>query len=112
MKDLGWSLVVVAFGVALSGCVAAVVGNAPHSGTAADQRARPPGDADAALGSAVSERVGANAALRSARVLVSAQGGIVTLRGSVGSEALRSEAARAARSVAGVIAVNNLLQVN
>ena len=112
MKEFGVGLLALAAGMALGGCVAAVIGNAPHSGTVTDQRARGPGDADVALGLAVSERVGADAALRGARVLVSAQGGIVTLRGSVASEALRTEAARTARAVFGVIAVNNLLQVN
>jgi osmotically-inducible protein OsmY len=112
MKDLGLGLVVLASGALLGGCVAAVIGSAPHSGTAADARARASASPDAALRSAVLERLGADAALRRAAIAVSAQGGVVTLRGSVSSAALRAGAASAARTVAGVIAVNNQLQVN
>ena len=112
MKYLGRSLIVVACGTALGGCVAAVIGNAPHSGTVTDSRARAPVNPDLALSVAVSERLGADGALRRAAISVSARGGTVTLRGGVGSEALRLSAERSARAVAGVSSVDNQLQVN
>ena len=105
------SAVVVGAVFLLSGCVAAVIGNAPQSGTATDQRARAPANADAALSSAVSVRIGADAALRSAPISVSAYHGTVTLSGTVASGALRANAERTARAVAGVSAVNNQLKV-
>jgi osmotically-inducible protein OsmY len=96
--------------VLLCGCVAAVIGNAPHSGTPADTRA---GAYSAApLDTAVRARLGADAALRGAPISVSATGGTVTLRGTVATAAQRAEAERMARTVAGVSAVNNQLRVN
>jgi len=111
MKNLGLGLVVVAAGLGLGGCVAAVIGNAPDSGTAADPRARSSADADRALSAAVSARLGANPGLSRAAIMVSALDGTVTLRGRVGSEALRASAERMARAVAGVVSVQNQLQV-
>jgi osmotically-inducible protein OsmY len=111
MKHPGLGLIVVGLGLILGGCVAAVIGNAPQSGTAADPRERSGTDADAALSAAVSGRLGANAALSHAAIGVSAQDGMVTLRGRVGSEALRASAERIARAVAGVVSVHNQLQV-
>lgn len=99
----------------LCGCVAAVIGNAPHSGTPADTRAgahsaAPPSAAP--LDAAVRARIGADAALRGAPISVSAAGSTVTLRGTVATAAQRAEAERMARTVAGVGAVNNQLKVN
>ena len=94
------------------GCVAAVIGNAPNSGTAADSRARGEASADATLASAVRARLGADTQLRQAPITVSSAGGTVTLRGKVASAAQRVSAERAVRSVAGVSAVNNQLEVN
>jgi osmotically-inducible protein OsmY len=94
----------------LCGCVAAVIGNATHSGTAADTRA---GAYSAApLDAAVRTRLGADAALRGSPISVSAAGGTVTLRGTVATAAQRAEAERMARTVAGVSVVNNQLRVN
>ena len=103
----------VAFAVAglLTGCVAAVIGNAPHSGTAADARARAPADTDAGISRAVRSRFGADAVLNQAPIEVSAYRGTVTLRGTVASAAQRSSAEQAAHAVAGVAAVNNQLKV-
>jgi osmotically-inducible protein OsmY len=94
----------------LAGCVAAVIGSSPQSGSATDLRARAP-TADAALSGAVRARLGADAALRAAPIAVSASGGMVTLSGTVASAALRHSAEQAVRSVAGVSAVNNQLEV-
>ena len=110
MKAL--ALMTVAAAPLLGGCVAAVIGNAPDSGTAADSRARSEATSDATLASAVQARLGADAQLRHAPLTVSASGGTVTLRGRVASAAQRVAAERAVRSVAGVTAVNNQLEVN
>ena len=96
--------------VLLGGCVAAVIGNAPHSGTSADPRAT--AQAAAPLDAAVRARLGADPALRGQPISVSAAGGTVTLRGTVATSAQRAEAERTARAVAGVGAVNNQLKVN
>jgi osmotically-inducible protein OsmY len=112
MKAKGLGLVTLAVALLLGGCVAAVIGNAPNSGTASDSRARADAPADAALGSAVRARLGADAALRSAPITVGAAGGTVTLSGRVASPAQRAAAERAARTVSGVVAVNNQLEVN
>jgi osmotically-inducible protein OsmY len=95
----------------LTGCVAAVIGSAPQSGTASDTRARAPAAPDAALGSAVRARFGAEPGLRAAPIEVSASRGTVTLRGTVASAAVRRHAEQAARTVAGVSTVNNQLEV-
>ena len=111
MKAKGLGLVTLAASLLLGGCVAAVIGNAPSSGTAADTRARVDAQSDTALGSAVRTRIAADAVLRGAPITVSASGGTVTLRGSVANAAQRAAAERAARAVAGVVAVNNQLEV-
>lgn len=112
MKAKGLGLVTLAVALLLGGCVAAVIGNAPDSGTAADSRAHADAQADAALGSAVRARIGADAVLGRAPITVSASAGTVTLSGAVGSAAQRAAAERAVRTVAGVVAVNNQLEVN
>jgi hyperosmotically inducible periplasmic protein len=94
----------------LCGCVAAVIGNSPHSGTPADPRAAV--QSAAPLDAAVRERIGADPTLRGAPISVSAVGGTVTLRGTVATVAQRAAAERTARTVAGVSAVNNQLKVN
>lgn len=94
----------------LCGCVAAVIGSAPHSGTPADTRAV--ARSAAPLDAAVRARIGADADLRGAPISVSAAGSTVTLRGTVATAAQRAEAERMARTVAGVGAVNNQLKVN
>ncbi len=108
-------LVSIALSVAsvlwLGGCVAAVIGQAPTSGTSADLRARAPADADGALVGVVRGHFGADAALRSAPIAVSAYSGVVTLRGTVATATLRAAAERSARTVSGVVAVNNQLKV-
>ncbi|MBS0389298.1 MAG: BON domain-containing protein [Proteobacteria bacterium] len=96
----------------LAGCVAAVIGHAPNSGTAGDSRARAAVAPDAALVTAVRAKLNANAKLRIAPITVNAAGGTVLLSGSVANAAQRAAAERAARSVAGVVAVNNQLEVN
>lgn len=112
MKAQGLGLVTLAVSLLLAGCVAAVIGIGPNSGTAADSRARAGAQSDAALGSAVRARLGADAVLRRAPITASASGGTVTLRGSVANAAQRAAAERAVRTVAGVVAVNNQLEVN
>jgi hyperosmotically inducible periplasmic protein len=112
MRAKGLGLTTLAVCLVLCGCVAAVIGNAPDSGTAADSRARADVQGDAALGSAVRVRIAADAVLRRAPITVSASGGTVTLRGTVASAAQRAFAERTVRSVAGVVAVNNQLEVN
>jgi hyperosmotically inducible periplasmic protein len=101
---------VVVAAALLCGCVAAVIGNSPHSGTPADTRAV--AQSPAPLDAAVRERLGVDPALRGAAVSVSAAGGTVTLRGTVATVEQRAAAERAARAVAGVGAVNNQLKVN
>jgi hyperosmotically inducible protein len=101
----------VAVGCLLTGCVAAVIGSAPQSGTAADTRARAPAAADTALSNAVRARIDADARLRAAPIGVSASRGTVTLSGTVASAGLRRSAEQLARTVAGVSTVNNQLEV-
>ncbi|MDE2219878.1 MAG: BON domain-containing protein [Gammaproteobacteria bacterium] len=96
--------------VLLGGCVAALIGNAPHSGTLADPR--PAVQGTVPVDAAVRARLGADPALRGGAISVSAAGGTVTLRGTVATSAQRAQAERAARAVAGVSAVNNQLKVN
>lgn len=112
MKAKALTLVNLAAGLLLAGCVAAVIGNAPNSGTASDTRARGEAASDAALASAVRARLGGDTQLRRAPITVSATAGTVTLRGKVASAAQRVAAERAVRDVAGVGAVNNQLEVN
>ena len=112
MKALGLAMVNVAAALLLAGCVAAVIGNAPNSGTAADSRARGEASTDATLAATVRARLGTDTQLRQAPITVSAAGGTVTLRGKVASAAQRVSAERIVRSVAGVSAVNNQLEVN
>ncbi len=111
MKRLESITLSVASVLLLGGCVAAVIGTAPNSGTSADMRARTPAGADAALAAAVRGRLSAEAALRTAPIDVSAYSGVVTLRGTVAAQTLRAAAERSARAVAGVVAVNNQLKV-
>ena len=105
------AIVVIAAGCALTGCVAAVIGSAPHSGTATDTRARASGSADAKLADAVRARFDAIAALRTAAIDISAYSGTVTLRGTAATSATRGEAERVTRGVTGVAVVDNQLKV-
>jgi osmotically-inducible protein OsmY len=95
----------------LAGCVAAVLGNAPQSGTAADTRLRGPSDSESRLQGAVRSALAADAALRGADVQVNASGSVVTLRGTALSAAQSSAAARVAKATHGVSAVVNQLKV-
>lgn len=112
MKAKALALLNFAAALLLGGCVAGVIGNAPNSGTAADSRARAEATSDAALVSAVRSRLGADTQFRHAPITVSAAAGTVTLRGKVASAAQRVGAERVVRSVAGVSAVDNQLEVN
>ncbi|HLQ14141.1 MAG TPA: BON domain-containing protein [Steroidobacteraceae bacterium] len=111
MRRLGFAAATVGALALLTGCVAAVIGSSPASGTAADTRARSSAGSDAALAAEVRSRIAADAKLGVEALEVSVQGGTVTLRGLVSSGAERSGAERLARTVAGVTAVNNLLKV-
>ena len=116
MRGLGFATATVTAVMLLAGCVAAVIGNSPDSGTAVDTRARsaPGADAagaDAALAGQVRARFAADPVLHSEPIEVSALGGKITLRGVVASSAARSSAERLVRTVAGVRTVNNLLKV-
>ena len=105
------TLAMVASGL-LGGCVAAVVGHAPNSGTTGDSRARTAAAPDGALVTAVRAKLNGSATLRSAPITVNAAGGTVLLSGSVANAAQRALAERVVRSVAGVVAVDNQLEVN
>jgi osmotically-inducible protein OsmY len=94
-----------------AGCVAAVLGSAPDSGTAADTRLSGANAGEARLQSAVRTRLAADAALRGANVQVNASGSVVTLRGTALSASQRSEVARVAKATSGVSAVVNQLKV-
>ena len=112
MRRPGYAASVIAASLLLASCVAALIGNAPDSGTAADPRARSAPSADAALADAVRSLIAADPGLHAEPIAVSALGGTVTFRGRVASSAARSSAERLARTVEGVRAVNNLLKVN
>ncbi|HEX9473500.1 MAG TPA: BON domain-containing protein [Steroidobacteraceae bacterium] len=116
MRGLGFATAMVAAVPLLAGCVAAVIANSPHSGTAADTRGRsapgaPTAGADAALAGRLRSRFAADPVLRSELIDVSALAGTVTLSGVVTSSAARSSAERLVRTVVGVRTVNNLLKV-
>jgi osmotically-inducible protein OsmY len=111
MRSPSFATATVAAAMLLCGCVAAVIGNSPNSGTAVDARARSAAGADAAIAGQVRSRLAADPALRGEPIEVSAQGGTITLRGKVAASAARSSAERLARTVAGVLTVNNLLKV-
>ena len=111
MRRPGFAAAMVGALALLAGCVAAVIGSSPNSGTAADTRARTSAGTDAALASAVRSRIASDAVLGAEALEVSVQGATVTLRGQVASSAERSNAERLVRTVAGVAAVNNLLKV-
>ena len=101
-------------GVVLSGCVASILGSAPQSGTPADARARGPeieAGNPGALSSTVQRRLAAESALAGTDLAVSAQGGHVTLSGTVQNPAQRALADRVTRAVSGVSAVNNQIEV-
>ena len=95
----------------LSGCIAAVLGDAPQSGTAADTRLSGASASDARLQGAVRGRLAADTALRGASVLVDASAGVVTLRGTALSAAQSTAAARVAKATAGVSSVVNQIKV-
>jgi len=97
--------------VVLGSCVAAVLGNAPQSGTAADTRLSGASGSDARLQSAVRSRLAADAALSGASVQVDARGSVVTLRGTALSAAQSTAAARVAKATAGVSSVVNQIKV-
>lgn len=111
MRRSGLAAATVGALVLLAGCVAAVIGSSPDSGSAADTRARSSAGTDAALAAAVRSRFASDATLGAEALEASVQGGTVTLRGVVASSAERSSAERLVRTVAGVAAVNNLLKV-
>ena len=111
MRSLSFATATLAASMLLAGCVATIIGNSPNSGTAVDTRARSTAGADAALAGQVRSRLTADPALRSEPIEVSAQGGTITLRGTVASSVARSSAEQRARTVAGVMTVNNLLKV-
>jgi len=97
--------------VVLGGCVAAVLGNAPQSGTAADTRLSGASGSDARLQSAVRSHLTADVALSGASVQVDARGSVVTLRGTALSAAQSTAAARVAKATAGVSSVVNQIKV-
>ena len=99
------------FALMQAGCVAAVLGSAPQSGTAADTRLRGASSAASALQGVVTARLTADVRLRGANVEVSVSGSIVTLRGTAVSAAQRSAAARVAEATGGVSSVINQLKV-
>ena len=110
MRSFTVGALTVVVGVLLTGCVAAIIGSAPQSGTATDVRARSSAG-DTVLASTVRDKLSAVASLRAAAIDVSAARARVSLHGTVASAALRVEAERIARSVNGVAAVNNQLEV-
>src|SRR5260221_11534299 len=117
MRGLGFAAATAAAVLLLAGCVAAVIGNSPYSGTAADTRARSaPGaqtaGADAALAGRLRSRFAADPVLRSQLIDVSALAGTVPLSGVVTSTAARSGAERLGRAAAGGTRGNNLLKVH
>ena len=95
----------------LSGCVAAVLGNAPNSGTAADSRLSGSRGSEMRLQDAVRSRLAADTTLRGANVQVTASGSVVTLSGTALSAAQSSAAARVAKATNGVSSVVNQLKV-
>jgi len=111
--------VALALGLSLAGCVAALLGDAPNSGTASDTRARSGESAPVAavaadqapLALAVRQRLAADPALRGATLQVSSRGTVVTLRGMARNSEQRAAAARVALATSGVVSVNNQLKV-
>jgi osmotically-inducible protein OsmY len=110
LLGVGWVV-----GVMLSGCIAAVVGNGPYGGASVGgnvNHSQAASAADRALEAAVRERFDADALLHSLGLAIRARDGTVTLMGTVVTAGQGDRAIRAARTVAGVVAVNNQLRVN
>jgi osmotically-inducible protein OsmY len=107
IQRLGW---VGILALLQAGCVAGVLGSAPHSGTASDTRLRG-ASGNEALQSAVRARLTADSALRGANVQVNASGSIVTLSGTAVSAAQSTAAGRVAKATSGVSSVVNQLKV-
>ncbi len=106
MKSV-WPALIAA--LAVSGCVAAVVG---QGGGPADA-GRPAADAaaDERIATGVRRRLAAEPGVSGAAIEVRVRGAVVTLRGQVAGAAQRAQAERAARSVQGVKAVVSELEV-
>lgn len=106
----GW-LVAVAL---VSGCAAALVGQAAASGSApAAGSARGPAQlaSDRTLAETVRRRLAADATTKAIPVLVDCRDGVLTLRGLVQTREQRAAVERVARGVRGIAGVRNELRV-
>jgi osmotically-inducible protein OsmY len=107
--------------VVLSGCAVAMLSGASRSaggsydssgGTSTQTgRSSSAKAADQAISTAVRSRFGVNAALKTLKLAVDTQDGVVTLRGQVNTVDQRNAAQLEARAVQGVKAVKNELTV-
>ena len=97
--------------LALSGCVAAVVGTGGGNQAGQEPRTAAAKQADAALSAEVKSRLAADKSLSAGAISVSATDGVVTLRGRVASSAQRAAAERDARATPGVKVVISDLEV-
>ncbi len=108
---LRWAVLAAAVG--LQGCAAAVVGGAAPGGYDAGPDARPEGQAesDAAITSRVEALLARDSQVEARRITVDTSGGVVTLKGRVGSPHARRRAIELARGVTGVRDVVSELRV-
>ena len=98
---------------ALTGCAAALLGNASRGGyygSGADSRTQSQISQDGALTNAVKSKLSAEASLKGQAVTVETYQGVVTLKGTVQNVEQRATAERLARSVKGVKNVRNELR--
>ena len=101
-------------GVALAGPAFAQEGPAAGRGVATpafENRDSPTAQADNQVVAAIASSLDQNVGVRGSRIVVSNQGGMVTLTGSVPSVTARSQAEEITRAVPGVVAVNNMLRL-
>jgi hyperosmotically inducible protein len=97
----------------LTGCAAAMLGNASRGGyygSGTDSRTQAQISEDGALTNAVKSKLSAEASLKGQAVTVETYQGVVTLKGTVQNVEQRATAERLARSVKGVKNVRNELR--
>jgi hyperosmotically inducible protein len=104
-------LVMVLFGALLAGCTALVVGGAPAGGHDTATRSGAETSRDAAITSSINSRFVHDSAVDALAIRVTTYQGVVTLQGSVRSQAAAARAVELARSTPNVRRVVSKLTV-
>lgn len=109
MKGMRWSIILLV--AVLSGCAGAMVSGYGRGGQAADGRSYEEARADNAITARVNTLLVRDRQIRAMDITVRTRKGVVTLLGEVPSSYMAARAGRLAASVAGVVSVQNRLQV-